>query len=199
MSQIKSRKRVMEYGEVFTSDKLVSEMLSLVDNELYRIDSKFLEPACGTGNFLEPVLRTKLDQVKKKYKKIIREYEQQSLLALGSLYGIELLQDNIAECRERIFLIWHEEYKTLYKRKVNADVIESARFIVKRNIVCGDALRMVDLFGKPIVFSEWSIVTPGKMQRKDFCYNRENDDIGELNILLSQYVTDYRRLWINGD
>jgi len=199
MDGIKSKERVFNHAEVFTSEKLVKQMLGLVDNELYRIDSKFLEPACGTGNFLEPVLVEKLNCVQKKYRRIMREYEQQSLLALGSIYGIELLEDNVEECRNRLYDIWFNNYSSLFKENVNDDVIKSALFIVERNIVCGDALTMTNDVGGPIVFSEWSIIVQGKMQRKDFCYNREDEDVSELNCFLRQYVTDYRRIWENVD
>lgn len=188
---IKSRERVYNFGEVFTSEELVEDMLLLAPNELYRIDSRYLEPACGTGNFLEPILRKKLNQAKK-YKRIIREYEQQSLMALGSIYGIELLEDNVEECRERLFQIWFEEYRSAFKTKIVDDVIKSARFIVDRNIVCANALTMKNDLGEPIVFSEWSIIMPGKMQRKEFLFDEQLNS-GETE--LRQYVCDYRRIW----
>lgn len=192
---IKSRERVYNYGEVFTSDELVEDMLQLAPNELCRIDSRYLEPACGTGNFLEPILRKKLNQAKK-YKRIIREYEQQSLMALGSIYGIELLKDNVEECRDRLFQIWLEEYRATFKNKVVDDVIKSARFIVDRNIVCANALTMKNDLGEPIVFSEWSIIMHGKMQRKEFLFDEQLDS-GETE--LRQYVCDYRRIWEDAD
>ena len=192
---IKSRERVYNYGEVFTSDELVEDMLQLAPNELCRIDSRYLEPACGTGNFLEPILIKKLNQAKK-YKRIIREYEQQSLMALGSIYGIELLKDNVEECRDRLFQIWLEEYRATFKNKVVDDVIKSARFIVDRNIVCANALTMKNDLGEPIVFSEWSIIMHGKMQRKEFLFDEQLDS-GETE--LRQYVCDYRRIWEDAD
>lgn len=189
--EIKSKERVYKYAEVFTSDELVEDMLQLAPNELCRIDSRYLEPACGTGNFLEPILKKKLEQAKR-YKKIIREYEQQALLALGSIYGIELLLDNAQECRDRLFKIWKDEYYTLYKKRISEDVLKGARFIIDRNIVCADALTMKDAFGKSIIFSEWSIIINGKMQRREFQFN---ENVNSSDIQLRQYVCDYRRIW----
>lgn len=82
----------------------------------------------GTGKFLEPILKKKLEQAKR-YKKIIREYEQQALLALGSIYGIELLLDNAQECRDRLFKIWKDEYYTLYKKRISEDVLKGLLLI----------------------------------------------------------------------
>ena len=191
----KTKERVKEYGEVFTSDKIVDDMLSLVDNELYRIDSRFLEPACGTGNFLEPILKRKLVEVKRKYRKVQVEYEQQSLLALGAVYGIELLPDNTEECRNRLYNIWLSDYKALFKSKVDSDVIKGARYILSKNIICGDAIKMIDNNDEKIVFSEWSLIISGKIQRKDYCYSTEVTGVEEPDVLLNQYVSNYRRIW----
>ena len=105
-SQVKSKERVEEHGEVFTNEREVNAMCDLVKQETERIDSRFLEPACGDGNFLIEILRRKLEIVKKKYKKSHYDYERFSLLALGSIYGVELLGDNVKACRNRLFEYW---------------------------------------------------------------------------------------------
>lgn len=197
-SYIKSKERVFNYAEVFTSEEIVNEMLDLVDNQLVRIDSRFLEPACGTGNFLEPVLRRKMLLVKKKYKKIQSEYEQQALLALGSVYGIDILQDNVCECRKRLLDIWINEYRMIFKKCISDEIIKSAEFIISKNIVWGDALTMQTGENEKIIFSEWSIITSGKFQRRDFRYDKLHETGNEEDFsseLLKQYVCDYRRIW----
>src|SRR3954463_10971130 len=108
MSLIKSKKRVADHGEVFTPPWLVESMLDLVKGETERIDSRFLEPACGSGNFLGPVLRRKLLAVEMKYGKSDFQKRQYALLALMCLYAIELLPDNIAECRTNLLEIFAE-------------------------------------------------------------------------------------------
>ena len=99
MSLVKSRQRVTDHGEVFTPAWLAQAMLDLVKDETERIDSRFLEPACGSGNFLVQILRRKLAAVEVKYGKSGFEKRHFALLALMCVYGIELLADNIAECR----------------------------------------------------------------------------------------------------
>ena len=99
--QIKSKDRVANHGEVFTNIREVNAMLDLVKDETHRIDSRFLEPACGTGNFLIEVLRRKLEVVESRYKKSKIEFERYSILALSSIYGIDILEDNLKECKTR--------------------------------------------------------------------------------------------------
>ena len=86
--QIKSRERVSQRGEVFTAEREVNAMIDLVANECLRPDSRFLEPACGDGNFLSAILRRKLTELRRKYKKSPRDYEKQAIVAIGSFYGV---------------------------------------------------------------------------------------------------------------
>lgn len=116
-NQVKSRKRVVEHGEVFTAEREVKAMCDLVSDECLRIDSRFLEPACGNGNFLSEILARKLDEVATKYKRSPADYEKNALLALGSLYGVELLLDNVKECRYRLFALWDERYSRVIKKE----------------------------------------------------------------------------------
>ena len=173
--QIKSKKRVADHGEVFTAEREVNAMLDLVKQEAERVDSRFLEPACGDGNFLAEILRRKLAEVRRKYRKSPFDYEKNAVLAISSVYGVDLMMDNVEACRERLFKIWDKEYKAVCKKETNDQTREAVRFILSRNIVCGNALTLmcVDENGvdtaEPIVFSEWAFITGTQMQRKDYC------------------------------
>ncbi|WP_293693396.1 hypothetical protein [uncultured Phascolarctobacterium sp.] len=101
--QVKSKERVANHGEVFTAEREVKAMCDLVKTETERIESRFLEPACGTGNFLAEVLSRKLAVVKNRYGKSPFDYERYSVLAMTSLYGVDILADNAQECRERLY------------------------------------------------------------------------------------------------
>ena len=115
LAQIKSKERVAAHGEVFTAEREVNAMLDLVKQETERIDSRFLEPACGTGNFLVKILERKLDVVKKKYRRSPLDFERNSVLALSSIYGVDILADNAETCRDRLFKIWNKAYKSVCK------------------------------------------------------------------------------------
>lgn len=143
-------------------------MLDLVKQETERIDSRFLEPACGDGNFLAEILRRKLAVVKKQYGKSPSDYEKYAVLAASSIYGVDILQDNVDECRNRMFEIWDKEYSAVLKNEVNQDCREAVRFIFQRNILCGDALTLKTTAGQPIIFSEWSLISGPLLKRRDF-------------------------------
>ena len=97
--QVRSRQRVADHGEVFTGEREVNAMLDLVEQETERIDSRFLEPACGTGNFLAEILRRKLRVVAARYRRGRLDYERYGVLAVSSIYGIDILEDNVIACR----------------------------------------------------------------------------------------------------
>ena len=173
-NQVKSRQRVADHGEVFTAEREVNAMLDLVKQETERIDSRFLEPACGNGNFLAPILERKLAVVEANYRKNPYDYEKYAVVAVTSIYGVELLQDNVEECRRRLFELWDQDYTAHCKNEANDECRDSVRFILSRNILCGNALSLkcVDRQGKdtadPIIFSEWSLVTGCLVKRRDF-------------------------------
>ena len=169
--QIKSKQRVADHGEVFTSEREVNAMLDLVKSETERIDSRFLEPACGTGNFLIEILRRKMDVIFDQYRKSQVECEKYLVIGVGSIYGIDLLEDNVQECRKRLFDLFQKNYRHFCRSYANEDYENVIRFILARNIVCGDALTMLDLEGKPIVFSEWSNITGSMIKRRDFSFS----------------------------
>ena len=163
---IKTRQRVLDHGEVFTPSWMVDAMLDLVKNETERIDSRFLEPACGSGNFLVSVLKRKLAAVESRYGKHEFERRNYALLGLMCIYGIELLADNALECRKNLL-----DVLASYLKMGNAeDFFNAAKFVLDKNIVQGDALTLTDTKGHAIVFSEWGYLGKGRFQRRDFQY-----------------------------
>lgn len=167
--QIKSRERVSTHGEVFTADREVNAMLDLVKPETERIDSRFLEPACGNGNFLAKILERKLAVVRSRYCKSQSAYELNALIAATSIYGIELLPDNVQECRKRLFSIFQREYENIFPKGMQEEYADSIRYIFLRNILLGNALTLKTLDNQPIVFSEWSVLGL-QIKRRDFRY-----------------------------
>jgi hypothetical protein len=169
--QVKSKKRVADHGEVFTNQREVNAMLDLVKHETERIESSFLEPACGNGNFLAEVLNRKLDVVDARYAKSQLEWERYAVLAVSSIYGVDILEDNSEECRERLFQIFDDRYTSQFKSACKNDCRRSVRFIFKRNILWGDALDFTNPETKqPIVFSEWSAVNGSMLKRRDYMF-----------------------------
>lgn len=164
----KSRQRIAKHGEVFTAEREVKAMCDLVKQETERIESRFLEPACGNGNFLAEVLSRKLKVVKERYGKSTSDYEKYSVLAVTSIYGVELLPDNAAECRDRLFTMWNDAYSSNNKEETDEQCREAVRFILEKNILCGDALTLLQENGNPIIFAEWSFVTGNQVKRRDF-------------------------------
>lgn len=167
MYQVRSRQRVIDHGEVFTPRWMVDDMLDLVKDESERIDSRFLEPACGSGNFLVPVLERKLTTVRSRYGKSDFENRHFALLALMSIYGIELLEDNTLECRENLL----DTFATYLKVEKSEPTYLAAQNILEVNIVQGDALTMQNSDGSPILFPEWAYLGKGRFQRRDFRFD----------------------------
>ena len=164
MSLIKSKKRVADHGEVFTPPWLVEAMLDLVKGETERIDSRFLEPACGSGNFLVPILKRKLATVELKYGKSDFERQHYAILALMCVYGVELLSDNITECRANMLEVLADYLNV----KAPAYWYQTASYVISQNVIHGDALTMRTHDGQPITFAEWGYLGKGKFQRRDF-------------------------------
>ncbi|HWQ39385.1 MAG TPA: DNA methyltransferase [Burkholderiales bacterium] len=164
MNYVKSKQRVADHGEVFTPTWLVEAMLDLVKGETERIDSRFLEPACGSGNFLVQILRRKLAAVELKYGKSDFEKRHYALFALMCAYGIELLPDNIAECRANMLEILADYLKI----DESDDLYRAASYVLSQNLVHGDALKMRTHDDQPITFAEWGYLGKAKFQRRDF-------------------------------
>ena len=176
--QVKSRQRVINHGEVFTAEREVKAMCDLVNSECVNIYSRFLEPACGEGNFLIEVLTRKLAS-------ITDNHELNSIIALSSLYGIDILADNVEICRERLFNVWHNFTRS-------DSVINSAKFILSRNIVCGDTLSMKFKDGSPIIFPEWTF-DGCKIIRRDFYLAELIEDDANLSLSFeNQPVKEYQ-------
>lgn len=164
---VKSRQRVADHGEVFTPRWIVDDMLNLVKSETDRIDSRFLEPACGSGNFLVPVLERKLAAVQGRHGRSDFEKRHYALFALMCVYGIELLPDNVAECR-------HNLATTLDRflgQSAGHEWRRAALAVLAVNVVQGNALEMTDSTGEAIVFPEWAYLGRGKYQRRDFRFD----------------------------
>lgn len=194
--QVKSKQRVANHGEVFTAEREVNAMLDLVKNETERIDSRFLEPACGNGNFLAEILRRKLAVVKRMYGKNPADYEKWTMIALMNIYGVELLNDNAVECRERLYGIWNEAYTAACKKDANDECRRAARFVLEKNILCGNALSLkkVDAegqdTGEPIIFAEWTFIVGSKVKRRDFRLDvllEENPDQENYSMQMSLF------------
>lgn len=193
--QVKSKQRVADHGEVFTAEREVNAMLDLVKQETERIDSTFLEPACGDGNFLVEILRRKLAVVDQ-YKRFPADWEKYSVLAIMSIYGVDILPDNVEECRERLYGIWEKAYKAVCKKECNDECKAAVRYILSRNILNGDALTLKTADGQPIIFSEWSMVGKATVKRRDFRLDvlmNEHDDpnsYDDNNMQLSLFGDD---------
>ncbi|MBE7535781.1 MAG: SAM-dependent DNA methyltransferase [Anaerolineales bacterium] len=172
-NQVVSKKRIADHGEVFTSEREVNAMLDLVKQETERIDSRFLEPACGTGNFLIEILNRKLTVVEVKYRKSQLEFERYLVSAISSIYGIDILEDNVIACRRRLFEMADKKYTALFKKKAKDDVRKVLRFILDKNIVWGDALDLKTAGPEQhqIIFSEWSFpFNNSQIKRRDFVF-----------------------------
>ena len=215
--QIKSKQRVADKGEVFTNPREVNAMLDMVKNESKRIDSRVLEPACGNGNFVTEVLRRKLSTVKKtstpkgRRTPSVKDYERLSVLAVACIYGIDIMMDNIIECRKRLYDIWLETFKKDTKKEPDRQLCDAVTFILTRNIQCGNTLSMKQVNEKaedidlPIIIAEWQFVMGDQMQRKDFRYDElvgeklPNSELSEDYIknernYLRGYIADYREV-----
>jgi hypothetical protein len=171
-TQVKSKKRVADHGEVYTAPREVNAMLDLVKQETERIESRFLEPACGNGNFLIEILTRKLTKIADRYRKSRLEYERYAIVAVSSLYGIDILEDNVLECRSRLYNCFAAQYTDRFGLFANDDLPAAVKYILNRNIVWGDALTLqtVDENPRPIVFSEWSLLMGGMVKRRDFSF-----------------------------
>jgi len=167
MKIIKSKERVENHGEVFTPDWLAEEMLDIVKEETERLDSRFLEPACGSGNFLTKILKRKLAAVELRYGKSDFDRKHYAILSVMCIYGIELLRDNIEECQANVLKI----LTSYLNIELHDELYSCAKFVLSKNIVHGDALTMRDTNNDPITFAEWGYLGKGKFQRRDFRFD----------------------------
>ncbi|MCR5266357.1 MAG: SAM-dependent DNA methyltransferase [Cyanobacteria bacterium RUI128] len=182
--QVKSAERVRDHGEVLTARREVEAMLDLVKNESERIDSRFLEPACGDGNFLVAILERKLKTVSARYKGKKVDFEVNLLSALASIYGIDLLEDNIKLAIDRMLEIACQSYKNNLKEYPDDDFKKIMRFILKKNILQGDSLNGID----KIIFTQWSLVGY-KFKREEFSFSQLNQQAEIMNTPLFAHLT----------
>lgn len=168
-SQIVSRERVAEHGEVYTGEREVNAMLDLVKDETQRIDSRFLEPACGNGNFMVEILRRKLAAATARYGRRRGEWAEKAVCALCSVYGIDILEDNVAEARRRLRGVFADSARAVLG-SLGPELGRTVDYVLQRNVIWGDALTLktADAAGRPIVFSEWTFIGGGNVKRRDF-------------------------------
>lgn len=186
--QTKSKERISNFGEVFTNEREINAMLDLVKPETERIDSRFLEPACGDGNFLVEVLKRKLNIVNTRYAKNPDDYEKYSVIAVTSIYGVELLEDNTNECRKRLYNVWNDQYSKTCKSYANNECREAVKFILRKNILNGDALSLKQADGEPIIFAEWSALNGVLLKRRDY---RLDEMLEGQEEQMSIFMTDW--------
>ena len=192
--QLVSKQRVRDHGEVFTHQREVTAMCDLVKAETERTESRFLEPACGTGNFLAEIVSRKLSKVEVRFGRSQLEFERNAVLAISSVYGIDILEDNVLACRERLFRIFDAAYTARFKKKAKARCRTAVRFILKQNIVRGDALTLqtaegaADSHALPIEFSEWSPVAGSLLKRRVFAFYQLLPPTPEENSLFAEPV-----------
>ena len=169
---IKSKERIEKFGEVFTSEREVNAMLDLVSGETQRIDSRFLEPACGNGNFIIEVIQRKISATQSLYFRHQPDFEKYAFIAASSVYGIDLLEDNVKECRERISAYLFTIYAKIFPRTQCESFMAAIDFVVRKNILLGDALTLtLPTSSKPIVFCEWNVVSGNQIKRVDYTLN----------------------------
>jgi hypothetical protein len=167
---IVSKQRVADHGEVYTSRREVNAMLDLVKQEVERIESKFLEPACGTGNFLVEILERKLQVVIARYQRSQIEFERYAVLAVSSIYGIDIISENVEGARGRLFELFYSHYSELFKSRIKEGCLSTVKFLLEKNILHGNALTLKTEGSspQPIVFSDWSLVTGSLIKRRDY-------------------------------
>ena len=191
--QIKSKKRVYDFGEVYTNEREVNAMLDLVKEETFRIDTTFLEPACGNGNFLVEILRRKLTTVGRMYGSDIDAYRLHMIEAVTSIYGLDIQVDNVQESRKRMLNICLEEYQGSYASPPSDGMIRALECVMNRNIICGNTLTCLDADGNPLCFSEWKLNDEGMFERKDFLFSDMLEN-GEVKASPKVMVYDWRKV-----
>ena len=189
--QIKSKKRVSDYGEVYTNEREVNAMLDLVKEEAEKITSTFLEPACGNGNFLVEILRRKLVSVARIYGHDIDEYRLHMIEAVTSIYGVDIQTDNVQESRKRLLDTCCEHFLASYGQPLTEGTIKALSCVMKRNIICGNTLTCLANDGSSLVFSEWKLNETGMFERKDFLFT---DILEDKNISINDepIIYDWR-------
>lgn len=165
----KSKDRITKYGEVFTNYKNICSMLDLVAQETLRLESKFLEQACGEGGFLQEIIRRKFNILRSRYKNSKNEFDKNLIILISSIYGIDILEDNVRLCKENLFNLTNNLYRELFK-EMSSNLSKNIQYILSTNILLGDSLKMKDINGDLLRFSEWAPLDNIYTQRRDFYY-----------------------------
>lgn len=187
--QIKSKKRVSEHGEVFTNEREVNAMLDMVQDEITKLESTVLEPACGTGNFLIEILKRKIDVVQRIYSSQY-EYELYSMLVFSTIYGLDIQKDNVLETRKRLIAWFISNYEKTFNSRPSKNIQTALKFILQKNIQCADSLSMQNHKKQSLVISEWTLCENGTIIRKDVYYK----DL--LNGIEHNYINSYSYKWM---
>jgi hypothetical protein len=168
-SEIVTRKRVVDHGEVFTNPREIRLMMAQIA-EIKLLETRVFEPACGNGNFLYEILNAKLRNLNRSSKAGERQSQQKFVAAVASIYGIDLLKDNVLESRARLQELCEREYKRTTKTPLPTDLGDVLKHILAKNIIRGNSLtlRNIGRSSKPIVFSEWIFISRDHVKRRDY-------------------------------
>ena len=186
---IKSSTRVKDLGEVFTPKKTVNLMLNQpeIKEKIQDLTATFLEPSAGEGAFLFEILKRKM-HVAEKQSQTEKEYEENCLIALSTLYGIEIMEDNVEMLVMNMIMTFTEIYSGAVISKFsaknpNTHVLKSAQIIIKANIAQGDTLKGTAADGKPIIFSEWKLIKgrTKKVERLEYTFQSILDGGGSIS------------------
>ena len=164
----KKEERIRKFGEVFTPDKTVEDMLNLNNDEFIRFDARILEPACGDGNFLDPILKLRTNRINKLYKNNKLSYEKALFKSLSSLYGVDILEDNIEKCILRLHNTCKKSYQNTFKDTIDLEFLRVLKLVLEKNIIQGDALKFTNKNKKPLFFFEWVMLRKGNVKIREF-------------------------------
>ncbi len=165
----KENYKIDEFGEVFTSKREVNDMVDMINNETNRLESTFLEPACGDGNFLSEVLNRKLKLIESYKSSLKIDFQANIFKAASSLYGIDIQKENVEKCRIRLFEKIIKFFEKEYTK--NTKFEEVIKLVLEKNILLGDALTLRNPEDNtPIVFSQWSFLSEYQVKRLDYSF-----------------------------
>lgn len=182
--QIKSKSRVREHGEVFTNEREVNNILALTQATSNRY-WRFLEPACGNGNFLEAILRQRLEHLKQdRIEWHAKNREFSVLKVLSTIYGVDIAEDNIAECKKRMRSVVFD----YLPKKSSKEFLLAMEEILDTNLIVGDMLN-----GKEkIYFVEYSTPSKGLFKRR--IYALTDMELGIEKIIKEYPAVSYKEM-----
>jgi hypothetical protein len=194
---MRSAERIRDLGEVFTPEAIVDSMLELLQDINYA--SKFLEPGCGNGNFLEKILSSKLEIVSRlpEVKNSLRsgnldEFEFKTIIALSSIYGIDIDSLNISEAKERLIALLISWYTKLSKNAPSENFLNNVESVLDKNIILGD---LIAAPGKIEIY-QYSELPSQRIKRRVFLFTQlifPEDEVFEDNDMLFGHVPNQLR------